>query len=486
MTSNSSETAHRLLREHFGHSSFRGSQQEIITTLLDGESCVVIMPTGSGKSLCYQIPSLALSSAEDAGSSEARTALTVVISPLIALMKDQVDSLQRRKIAATFINSSLSKNEREKRYAGVAAGKYVILYVTPERFRKPEFLAVLAQRTVKLLAVDEAHCISEWGHDFRPDYTKLGEIRSLLGNPVTVALTATATPDVQRDILNQLNLGAKTRIFHEGIDRLNLELRVEEVWDGDEKQEAIADVLERWEDEPGSGIIYFTLIRTLAEFSERLQAAEIPHVCYHGDLDRRDRRAIQEEFMSGAARLVLATNAFGMGVDKEDIRFVVHAEVPGSLESYYQEIGRAGRDGKPAECTLLYDQRDLNTQMEFIRWSNPDAEFYERAWHLLTHSTEQIRAFGIDWLRERLCDRQRHDRRIETVLSLLQRYGVIDDENDLSQLELNGELPEELRSETSRAAKLLRDQKRLYSLVQYIQSEDRRNFIREYFGCLET
>ena len=156
------------------------------------------------------------------------------------------------------------------------------------------------------------------------------------------------------------------------------------------------------------------------------------------------------------------------------------------MESYYQEIGRAGRDGKPAECTLLYDQRDLNTQMEFIRWSNPDAEFYERTWHLLTHSTEQIRAFGIDWLRERLCDRQRHDRRIETVLSLLQRYGVIDDENDLSQLELNGNLPEELRSETSRAAKLLRDQKRLYALVQYIQSEDRRNFIRQYFGCLEA
>lgn len=486
MTSNSSELAYRLLGEHFGHSSFRGSQQEIITTLLNGESCVVIMPTGSGKSLCYQIPALALAGTEQpAAPPETGAPLTVVISPLIALMKDQVDSLQRRKIAATFINSSLSKNEREKRYADVSSGKYVLLYVTPERFRKPEFLAVLAKRNIRLLAVDEAHCISEWGHDFRPDYTKLGEIRRLVGNPVTVALTATATPDVQRDILSQLNLAPKTRIFHEGIDRLNLELRVEEVWDADEKQEAIADVLERWEDEPGSGIIYFTLIRTLAEFSERLQAAEIPHVCYHGDLDRRERRAIQDEFMSGTVRLVLATNAFGMGVDKEDIRFVVHAEVPGSMESYYQEIGRAGRDGKPAECTLLYDQRDLNTQMEFIRWSNPDAEFYERAWHLLTHSTEQIRAFGIDWLRERLCDRQRHDRRIETVLSLLQRYGVIDDEIDLSQLELNGELPEELRSESSRAAKLLRDQKRLYALVQYIQSEDRRNFIRQYFGCLE-
>lgn len=484
MTHTHSDLAHRILREQFGHSAFRGTQEDIIRTLLDGQSCLVIMPTGSGKSLCYQIPALVLAAVDtEKRRADQKPALTVVISPLIALMKDQVDSLVRRGIAATFINSSLSKNEREKRYAEIAAGKQVILYVTPERFRKPEFLAVLAKRTIRLLAVDEAHCISEWGHDFRPDYTKLGEIRKGLGNPVTVALTATATPDVQRDIFRQLNLSpADSPTFHEGIDRLNLELRVEEVWDMDEKQEAIADVLDRWQDEEGSGIIYFTLIRTLAEFSERLQAAEIPHVCYHGDLERHERRAIQEEFMTGSAKLVLATNAFGMGVDKEDIRFVVHAEVPGSLESYYQEIGRAGRDGKPAECTLLYDQRDLNTQMEFIRWSNPDSEFYERAWHLLTHSTEQIRAFGIDWLRERLCDRQRHDRRIETVLSLLQRYGVIDDETDLSQMELNGDLPEELRNEDSRAAKLLRDQKRLYALVQYIQSPDRRDFIREYFG----
>jgi ATP-dependent DNA helicase RecQ len=476
-------SVHNLLQSYFGFDTFRGPQQQIIEHVLNDQHAMVIMPTGMGKSLCYQIPALVIDAKK---TNDEKPPITLVLSPLIALMKDQVDSLQDRGIKATFINSSLRRHERETRYAAIADERYAILYVTPERFRKPEFLDVIAKRTVRLLAVDEAHCISEWGHDFRPDYTRLAELRELMGNPTTIALTATATPEVQTDIVRQLGLQPdKIHLFHEGIDRPNLELKVEDVWDTEEKVAAMSQIIDRWQttDSAGSGIVYFTLIRTLEEFSDRLQKTGTSHVCYHGNLERRSRKAIQDDFMKGRNRLVLATNAFGMGVDKEDIRFVIHADVPGSMESYYQEIGRAGRDGKPAECVLLYDQRDLNTQMEFLRWSNPDADFYQRVYDHLRNNTEKVRAFGIDWLREQLCDRQRHDRRIETTLAMLQRYGVIEDETDLSNVAVLLPLPEQLADEERLSAKLIRDQKKLYALVQYVQSEDdRKRFIHEYFG----
>ena len=478
----SQDSPSEILRSVFGHDAFRGRQAEIIERTLSEQHSLVIMPTGSGKSLCYQIPAIVLANRTiEEHKSKSSRGLTLVLSPLIALMKDQVDALIEKRVSATFVNSSLGRTEREQRYRAIAQGRYDLLYVTPERFRKPEFLEALATREISLLAVDEAHCISEWGHDFRPDYTRLEEIRERLSHPTTIALTATATPEVQVDIVAQLGLSpAEVKMFHEGIERPNLQLDVVDVWDDEEKFEQILSTID---EHPGSGIVYFTLIKTLERFSEMLRQRDLKHRVYHGDLDRRRRRGVQEAFMERDDQLVLATNAFGMGIDKADIRFVMHAELPGSMESYYQEIGRAGRDGKDSICRLLYDERDLATQMQFLDWSNPAADYYFRLHHLLVHERESIDSFGMDWLREKLHGRNSHDRRLETALAMLERYGAFIGSVQPFVIEEVYDLPSQLGDEERSVSKKLRDQKKLYAIVQYAKEEgDRKKFIHHYFG----
>jgi ATP-dependent DNA helicase RecQ len=395
------------LQKHFGFDDFREGQREVIGSILEGKDAVVVMPTGSGKSLCYQLPAMILDG------------VTLVVSPLIALMKDQVDGLRARGLPATFINSSISESEQRARIESLRRREQKLVYIAPERFRSSRFNAALQSIPVSLFAVDEAHCISTWGHDFRPDYLRLRSVIASLKRVQTLALTATATPYVRSDIVQQLGL-KQPQTFVSGFDRPNLSI---EVVHTEKERQKIAHISRLAKTHPGSGIIYTATRKAVEQVGAKLQNAGLSVSTYHAGMSDSIRIKAQDNFMSGRTQMIVATNAFGMGIDKPDIRFVVHYQMPGSIEAYYQEIGRAGRDGLPSTCVLLFNYADKNTHDFFIEGSYPEFNLIKEVYDTL--AAIQLRPIELSAAEIASCISTRNEMAVQSALYVLERAGHI-------------------------------------------------------------
>lgn len=465
----------QALKTYFGFDELRPGQDEVVQAVMAGRDAMGIMPTGGGKSLCYQLPALC------------RPGLTVVVSPLIALMKDQVDALQARGIPAAAINSSLGAEEYRQVMQALRYGELKIVYVAPERFAQEGFMTLLRGLQISLLAVDEAHCLSQWGHDFRPDYLRLGRVREALGYPQTVALTATATAHVREDILTTLQL-KEPAVVISGFARDNLDFAITHCESRKAKFERIQQVVSRWK----TGIIYCSTRKNVMLVFEELSSRHVNVVAYHAGMTDEEREFSQNAFVSGRADVVVATNAFGMGIDRSDVRFVVHFEIPGSVEAFYQEAGRAGRDGNPSACELLFNHADLKTQEFFFEGSNPPIILIRSLYNFLRFESDPTTHelhITVDAMAERM-GKEVNPMAVGTALSCLIHAGAIQRFDVPGQLtkgtrllkpELNFECLDIDRNSLEEKAR--RDHLKIESMTRFAYSMGcRQQWILDYFG----